>query len=342
MKLSDFDFHLPEELIACYPAETRDGARMLVVNGDQDYSDQHFKDFPDLLNAGDVLVLNNTRVIPARIWGKRGEANIETTLHKELGESKWLAFIRGSKRLKIDDVIQFSDLLSATVVSKSDEGVELNFNLSRADLLLELELIGKLPLPPYMKREEEALDRDRYQTVFGYCKGSVAAPTASLHFTDEILEQIKAKGVHIEYVTLHVGAGTFLPVKTEDLSEHKMHAEYGVIDAEVAERINMAKLKGGRVIPVGTTAVRVLESAARSDGLVQPFAAETDIFITPGYQFKIVDGMLTNFHLPKSTLMMLISSLAGYDTVMHAYEHAIEQKYRFYSYGDCCFFTRQS
>ena len=336
MKLSDFDFELSEELIAKYPPENRTDSRMLVVPGNRD---KKFTDFPSLLNSGDVLVLNNTKVIPARIYGLRGEAKIEATLHKKINKNTWLAFVKNSKRLKLDDTINFEKMI-AKVLEKTDAGVLLEFDKSDEKLLSTLNEIGHMPLPPYMKRDDDSSDKLRYQTVFAERDGSVAAPTAGLHFTDDILKKIKAKKVKIVFVTLHVGAGTFLPVKTENLDEHIMHSEWGEIDSKTAEILNKAKQKGNKIIAVGTTATRILETASQS-GEAKSFCGETDIFITPGYKFKAVDVMLTNFHLPKSTLFMLVSALAGTDEMKSAYAHAIKQKYRFYSYGDCCFLSNR-
>ncbi len=336
MKLSDFNFELSEELIAKYPPENRTDSRMLVVPGNQD---KKFTDFPSLLNAGDVLVLNNTKVIPARIYGLRGEAKIEATLHKKINENTWLAFVKNSKRLKLNDTIDF-EKMTAKVLEKTDAGVLLEFDKSDENLLSVLNEIGHMPLPPYMKRNDDSADKLRYQTVFAERDGSVAAPTAGLHFTDDILNKIKAKKVKIVFVTLHVGAGTFLPVKTENLDEHIMHSEWGEIDSKTAEILNKARENGGRIIAVGTTATRILETASQS-GEVKSFCGETDIFITPGYKFKAVDVMLTNFHLPKSTLFMLVSALAGTTEMKSAYKTAIEKKYRFYSYGDCCFLEKK-
>ncbi len=336
MKLSDFNFELSEELIAKYPPENRTDSRMLVVPGNQD---KKFTDFPSLLNAGDVLVLNNTKVIPARIYGLRGEAKIEATLHKKINENTWLAFVKNSKRLKLNDTIDF-EKMTAKVLEKTDAGVLLEFDKSDEKLLSTLNEIGHMPLPPYMKRNDDSADKLRYQTVFAERDGSVAAPTAGLHFTDDILNKIKAKKVKIVFVTLHVGAGTFLPVKTENLDEHIMHSEWGEIDSKTAEILNKARENGGRIIAVGTTATRILETASQS-GEVKSFCGETDIFITPGYKFKAVDVMLTNFHLPKSTLFMLVSALAGTTEMKSAYKTAIEKKYRFYSYGDCCFLEKK-
>ncbi|MHA1540843.1 MAG: tRNA preQ1(34) S-adenosylmethionine ribosyltransferase-isomerase QueA [Alphaproteobacteria bacterium] len=337
MKLSDFNFDLPEELIAKYPPENRTDSRMLVVPKNLD---KKFTDFPDLLNAGDVLVLNNTKVIPARIYGVRGEAKIEATLHKKIDERTWLAFVKNSKRLKINDTIDFSKM-TAKVLEKTDAGTLLKFNKSGENLLAILDKIGHMPLPPYMKRNDDSADKLRYQTVFAERNGSVAAPTAGLHFTDEILKKIKAKNVKIVFVTLHVGAGTFLPVKTENLDEHIMHSEWGEIDKKTADILNKTRESGGRIIAVGTTATRILETATNNKKIVESFCGETDIFITPGYKFKAIDVMLTNFHLPKSTLFMLVSALAGTSEMKSAYAHAIEKKYRFYSYGDCCLLEKK-
>ncbi|WP_066681004.1 tRNA preQ1(34) S-adenosylmethionine ribosyltransferase-isomerase QueA [Caulobacter sp. CCH9-E1] len=356
MRLSDFDFDLPEDRIALRPAEPRDAARLLVVRPGQGLADHVVRELPDFLRPGDAMVFNDTRVIPARLAGLRegrttGGADgtpvaVEATLHRRVAPDRWSAFMRPGKRLKVGDRVAFGarddracelDRLDATVAEKHEGGeVLLAFDLSGPDLDIGIARHGDMPLPPYIaaKRGEDDRDRADYQTVYAREDGSVAAPTAGLHFTPELLEALKAKGVSTHFVTLHVGAGTFLPVKTDDVSEHKMHAEYGQVTREVADALNAARAAGGRIICVGTTSLRLLESATGEDGVVRPFADETAIFITPGYRFRAADVLMTNFHLPKSTLFMLVSAFAGRETMRAAYEHAISTGYRFYSYGD--------
>ena len=340
MKVDDFDFDLPRELIAQRPVSPRDASKLLRI--DEELSDHIFADLPDMLNEGDLLVFNNTRVIPARLKGKRGEAGVEVTLHKHEGEGTWIAFAKGAKKLRLDDTIIFDEDFSAQVLHKDGGEVTLKFNRSGANLMEALEAHGGMPLPPYIKREGLADERDKsdYQTVFAEKEGAVAAPTAGLHFTPELLENLKAKGVQFAYVTLHVGAGTFLPVKVDDVADHKMHAEFGVINEETAKQVNDTHANGGRVVAVGTTSLRLLESAGCADGVLHSFEGDTDIFITPGYQFKIVDMLTTNFHLPRSTLFMLVSAFAGFDRMKTAYDYAIQNGYRFYSYGDGSLLTR--
>jgi len=350
MKLADFDFHLPEDRIALRPASPRDSARLLLVEPGRPLADMTVRDLPELLRAGDVLVMNDTRVIPARLKGVRlrGESRVavEATLHRRLSGHVWTAFMRPGKKLAPGDRVVFGEpsdracllgALDATVREKGEGGeVTLAFDLSGPDLMAAIAERGVMPLPPYIaaKRPEDAQDRADYQTVYAAEDGSVAAPTAGLHFTPELLARLTAMGVRQERVTLHVGAGTFLPVKTEDLSEHRMHPEWGEVDAATAERLNAARAAGGRIVCVGTTSLRLLESAADEDGTLRPFMAETAIFITPGYRFRAADGLMTNFHLPKSTLFMLVSAFAGLETMRAAYAHAIATGYRFYSYGD--------
>ena len=360
MQLSDFDFTLPEALIAQHPASVRDASRLLHVNGDK-LSDKSLRDLPDLLRAGDLLVFNNTRVIPARLKGKRGDVEIEITLH-QVQEDDWQVFARPAKRLKIGNIINFilpseqgevrsvgfgegsptKETFNAEVLAKNEDGtVLLRFN-AEAGLFPMLEKYGQMPLPPYIKRDaKEKADDERYQTVFARKMGAVAAPTAGLHFTPELLERLKTKGIDHCFVTLHVGAGTFLPVKVDDISQHKMHSEWYEIQPETAERINAAKREGRRVVAVGTTSLRSLEAAAADDGSVQPIQAETRIFITPSYRFKCVDALFTNFHLPKSTLFMLVSAFAGMAEMHAAYAHAIAKQYRFFSYGDACLLEKK-
>ncbi|MEL1250381.1 tRNA preQ1(34) S-adenosylmethionine ribosyltransferase-isomerase QueA [Aurantiacibacter gilvus] len=336
MRVDLFDFDLPQELIALRPARPRDAARMLVVEGDKPFADRGVLDLPQYLRAGDVLVFNDTRVIPAQLEGHRGEARIGATLHKRVDLRRWQAFIRNAKRLREGDTVEFGANVTAVAEQRHADG---SFTLAFAgDEPVEvlLERAGRMPLPPYIagKRETDAQDREDYQTMFAQRDGAVAAPTAALHFTDRLIAALDAAGVQRETLTLHVGAGTFLPVKADDTDDHRMHAEWGTIDADTADRLNAAREAGGRLIAVGTTSLRLLESAAGDDGKIRAFSDDTSIFITPGYRFKAVNGLMTNFHLPKSTLMMLVSALMGRERMQAVYAHAIAQGYRFYSYGD--------
>ncbi|WP_169568881.1 tRNA preQ1(34) S-adenosylmethionine ribosyltransferase-isomerase QueA [Sneathiella limimaris] len=335
MRVDEFDFQLPNELIADRPVYPREAAKLLVVAND--IEDHHVGDLPEFLKAGDVLVFNDTKVIPARLRGLRRSAKVEVTLHKNVGLDCWHAFAKPAKKLKPGDSIEFSSDFRAMVSQKLDGGeVVLTFNKSGVELMQALMECGEIPLPPYISslRPVDEQDKDDYQTIFAREEGAVAAPTAGLHFTPELMAKIEAKGVRTIATTLHVGAGTFLPVKVDDTDDHKMHAEYGLITKEAADQINACRKAGGRIVSVGTTSLRLLESAADEAGIVHPFNGETDIFITPGYKFKAVDVLMTNFHLPKSTLFMLVSAFCGIDKMKQAYEHAIEAKYRFYSYGD--------
>ena len=336
MDIGLFDFDLPPERIALRPCSPRDGAKMLFSGPDGNISDHHVRDLPRLLNAGDCLVFNDTRVIPAQLSGKRGQANIGATLHKRIDLRRWQAFIRNARRLRIGERVDFGDDVTALAEAKHDDG---SFTLAfegEEPVEILLERAGEMPLPPYIasKRGIDDKDREDYQTMFAQKDGAVAAPTASLHFTPGLTAAIDAAVITSETLTLHVGAGTFLPVKAEDTNDHIMHSEWGQIDAETAQRLNDIRAKGGRIIAIGTTVLRLLESAADDDGNIQSFSGDTDIFITPGYEFKAVDGLMTNFHLPKSTLFMLVSALMGREKMLAAYQHAIENKYRFYSYGD--------
>lgn len=339
MRVDLFDFELPPERIALRPVRPRDAARMLVVRGQEaTLEDRGVRDLPDLLEPGDVLVFNDTRVIPAQLEGRRagGEAKIGATLHKRIDLRRWQAFIRNAKRVKEGDQLVFGGGVTAIAETRHANGsITLLFEGEEAVEVL-LERAGTMPLPPYIagKRGVDAQDREDYQTMFAAEDGAVAAPTASLHFTPGLVAALDARGVKRETLTLHVGAGTFLPVKADDTDDHAMHAEFGRIDAATAARLNAARAAGGRIIAVGTTSLRLLESAAAKDGTIQEFAADTAIFITPGYRFRAVDGLMTNFHLPKSTLMMLVSALMGRERMMAAYAYAISQEYRFYSYGD--------
>lgn len=342
MKLSDFDFDLPETLIATRPAVPRSSARLLVAQGDVIH-DQHVKDLVDRLHPGDRLVLNDTRVIPARLFGVRVrdsaqgrvEAKIEVTLLEPRGDGTWAALIKPLRKLKPGERVSFSDDLSATLEGVADGQGHLAFNCTGDDFDAALNAAGAMPLPPYIaaKRPADARDRTDYQTVWARQAGAVAAPTASLHFDEPLLQRLHDKGVTFTYVTLHVGAGTFLPVKVDDIADHKMHAEWGQVSARAAEEIKATQAAGGRVIPVGTTALRLIETAARG-GAITAWEGDTDIFITPGFTFNVADALMTNFHLPKSTLMMLVSALMGADRIKAIYAHAIAQEYRFFSYGD--------
>ena len=343
MQLSDFDYDLPEALIATRPARPRSAARLLVADG-ATLSDAHVGDLPDWLRVGDRLVLNDTRVIPARLNGARrrmgaqGEtaARIEVTLLQPRADGAWSAMIKPLKKLREGEVVTFSQTLSATLIAKEYGQGVLSFNLTGDDFDAALAEAGAMPLPPYIaaRRAADAADAEDYQTVWARHSGAVAAPTASLHFDDALLEVLRAKGVEFTHVTLHVGAGTFLPVKVEDVTTHKMHAEWGEVTPEAAAQIAATQAAGGRVIPVGTTALRLIESAARETGAIAPWRGETDIFIYPGFEFRVTDALMTNFHLPKSTLMMLVSALIGQGELRRIYAHAVDQKYRFFSYGD--------
>jgi S-adenosylmethionine:tRNA ribosyltransferase-isomerase len=335
MRVDLFDFDLPAELIALRPAKPRDSARLLAVHGES-ISDRAVLDLPTLLRPGDVLVFNDTRVIPAHLEGRRGEASIGATLHKREGPREWWAFVRNAKKVRIGDLVEFGGDVTASAAERSEDGAILLHFHGEEPVEVLLERAGRMPLPPYIasRRPADEADRDDYQTMFAREEGAVAAPTAALHFTPRLIEALEASGIGRETLTLHVGAGTFLPVKADDTSEHKMHAEWGRIDAETAERLNAARASGGRLIAVGTTALRLLESAADDGGTIRPFEGDTAIFITPGYRFRAIDGLVTNFHLPRSTLFMLVSALMGLDVMKAAYARAVEQRYRFYSYGD--------
>ncbi|MGQ3017743.1 tRNA preQ1(34) S-adenosylmethionine ribosyltransferase-isomerase QueA [Phenylobacterium sp.] len=356
MKTADFDFDLPDSAIALRPAQPRDAARMLRVIPGQPLADLQVRDLPGELRAGDILVLNDTRVIPARLSGRRTRGDsvvaVEATLHKRVAPDRWSAFMRPGKRLAPGDRVSFGEsedracllgALDATVVEKGEGGeILLAFDLAGPALDEAIKARGAMPLPPYIaaKRPEDDQDQTDYQTVYAQADGSVAAPTAGLHFTPELLSRLGEAGVETCFVTLHVGAGTFLPVKVDDIAGHRMHAEFGEVSAETADRLNRARAAGGRIICVGTTSLRLVESAAGEDGVVRPFADDTAIFITPGYRFRAADGLMTNFHLPRSTLFMLVSAFSGLETMRAAYAHAIETGYRFYSYGDASLLWR--
>ncbi|MBR6409395.1 MAG: tRNA preQ1(34) S-adenosylmethionine ribosyltransferase-isomerase QueA [Alphaproteobacteria bacterium] len=350
MKVDIFDFNLDKDLIAKEPAKPRDSSRLLDLSDGQRIVDRHFYDLPKILQKGDVLVFNDTKVIPARLYGARGDALVELTLYHPVDGLSWWSFIKNSKRLKPGDIITFytSDIsvlestFQAKVLKKDlQDGVEIEFLCGVDSLGSNLQKYGSMPLPPYIKRDKPLKglwnpynDKEDYQTVYAKYEGAVAAPTAGLHFTQNVLDELDRVGVQKVFLTLHVGAGTFLPVKTDDTENHKMHAEFGIITQNTADIINQAKREGRRIIAVGTTSVRLLESAADEKGMLHPFYGETNIFITPGYKFKIIDMIITNFHLPKSTLFMLICAIAGTETMKKAYAHAMKEKYRFYSYGD--------
>ena len=341
MRVDLFDFDLPSERIALRPVRPRDAARMLVVSFDRlrmsgKLDDRHIRDLPGLLRRGDVLVFNDTRVIPAQLEGRRGEARIGATLHKRIDLRRWQAFVRNGKRLRAGNIIEFPADVSATAESRHADGSWTLAFAGDEPVEVLLQRAGTMPLPPYIagKRPTDEADRSDYQTMFASKEGAVAAPTAALHFTPDLMASLAKAGIAHETLTLHVGAGTFLPVKAEDTAAHVMHAEWGRIDQATAARLNAARAAGGRIIAVGTTSLRLLESACLADGAIQPFEGDTAIFITPGYRFKAIDGLLTNFHLPRSTLFMLVSALMGLERMRGAYAHAIAAEYRFYSYGD--------
>jgi S-adenosylmethionine:tRNA ribosyltransferase-isomerase len=350
-----FDFELPQDRIALRPADPRDEARMLVVR-DGALADRRVIDLPSLLSPGDVLVFNDTKVIPAQLRGTRhrgdATATVEATLHMRVGADRWRAFLRPAKRVAVGERISFghdgnlclTGTLDATVAEKGETGEALLvFDLSGPALDEALHAVGHIPLPPYIasKRPEDARDRADYQTIYAREEGAVAAPTAGLHFTPRLMEALDAAGIERRFVTLHVGAGTFLPVKADDTTEHRMHAEIGHVDEETADALNAARARGNRIVSVGTTSLRLLESAADADGMIRPWSGATDIFITPGYRFRTADVLMTNFHLPRSTLFMLVSAFSGLETMRAAYAHAVEAQYRFYSYGDSSLLFRQ-
>ncbi len=361
MRVDLFDFDLPEERIALRPVSPRDAARLLVVKPGEGLDDRSVRDLPGLIRPGDALVLNDTRVIPARLTGERirdgSIAHVEATLTRRTAPARWEALARPAKRLAIGDRIRFGAEareagdnacliagLDATVIDRGEAGeVFLRFDLSGPALDEALAAVGVMPLPPYIatRRPPDDADRSDYQTIYAREDGAVAAPTAGLHFTDALFQRLDERGISRHLVTLHVGAGTFLPVKVEETEDHHMHAETGTVSAETAAALNAVRAAGGRIVAVGTTALRLLESAADEDGTIRPFAGDTSIFITPGYRFKAVDLMMTNFHLPRSTLFMLVSAFSGRETMLNAYRHAIAAHYRFYSYGDACLLHRE-
>jgi S-adenosylmethionine:tRNA ribosyltransferase-isomerase len=351
MDVSLFDFELPEERIALRPAQPRDQARMLVVHQNGEVEHAHVCELPDYLRSGDVVVANDTKVIPARLHGRRlsrvgseGEgAKIELMLHKRLSADRFLAFARPAKKLMPGDRVQISEAFSASIVARREGGeVEVEFGCSESELDTAIARHGEIPLPPYIagKRKPDARDAHDYQTVFAEYNGSVAAPTAGLHFTPELLARLEAQRIARANLTLHVGAGTFLPVTAQDTAEHRMHAEWATVSDSTAAHLNQARESGGRILAVGTTSLRTLETAAREDNTFAPFSGETALFITPGYRFKSAEILLTNFHLPRSTLFMLVCAFSGIETMKRAYAEAIREHYRFYSYGDACLLFR--
>jgi S-adenosylmethionine:tRNA ribosyltransferase-isomerase len=356
MRTELFDFELPPELIAQHPVEPRDAARLLVV-GERTLEHRRVRDLPDLLDPGDLVVLNDTRVIAARLVGRRGAARVEVTLHQPLaadadggpgqawhaGATRWRAFARPAKRLSVGDRVEFATQLTAEVLAKDNTGeVTLDFGGLAGTVLERLETVGQMPLPPYIKRPAGGDPRDRldYQTLFARCPGAVAAPTAALHFTPALMTALAARGIGHAFLTLHVGAGSFLPVKAPDTDDHRMHAERFELGSDTVTAIERTRAAGGRVIAVGTTVLRTLEAVAAETGRLQPAADETRLFITPGFAFRVVDRLLTNFHLPRSTLFMLVAAFTGLERMQAAYAHAIARRYRFYSYGDACLLTR--
>lgn len=346
MRVADFSFNLPEELIARYPKENRTASRLMALNGNSGaIKDKNFVDVVSYINEGDLLIFNNTRVIPARMFGQKATGGkVEVLVERLIDDKRFLAHIRASKSPKVGTELTLEGQINATMVARHDALFELKVH-SEQSVLEVLEEVGHMPLPPYIDRPDEESDKERYQTVYNEKPGAVAAPTAGLHFDEELLEQIKAKGAELAFVTLHVGAGTFQPVRVEQIDEHIMHAEYVEVPAGVVEQIKATKKRGGRVIAVGTTSVRSIESAAKvalsKGNELEEFYGDTDIFITPGYQFEIIDALITNFHLSESTLLMLVSAFAGYENIMTAYQHAVDKKYRFFSYGDAMFLTKK-
>lgn len=342
MRTDCFDFILPAELIAQAPISPRDASRLLEILPSCD-KDRAVLDLPTLLQPGDLLVLNDTRVIPTRLRAKRGNANIEITLHKPISDASWYAFARPGRRLKVDDTIEITEGFSAKLLEKREGGeIVLKLMAAQGTVIENIYECGELPLPPYIERNNGnvADDDSDYQTIYAKNAGAVAAPTAGLHFTERLFGALKEREIATAFVTLHVGAGTFLPIKTDEIEEHRMHSEFGVLSETTASAINEAKARGGRIVAVGSTSLRTIESAAQENGQVAAFEGETDLFISPGYKFKAVDLFLTNFHLPRSTLFVLVSAFCGTERMKRAYEHAIQQRYRFYSYGDCCLLHR--
>ena len=338
--LDEFDFNLPPDRIAQEPVRPRDSARLLEIG--QTLSDCVIRDLPELLTPGDLLIINDTKVIPARLYGKRGEVNVEATLHRHVEKNMWRAFARPGRRLRLNDIIVFGEDLSASVKRKLDDG-EIILDFITNDLALSLAKNGEMPLPPYINRLPKSQEADyaNYQTVYAKKPGAVAAPTAGLHFTQQLFHNLASEGIRFAKVTLHVGPGTFLPVRNESPENHVMHAEVGRISSKTANLINDTRSLGKRIVAVGTTSLRLVESAASENGEVNEYDGETDLFILPGYRFKAVDMLITNFHLPKSTLFMLVSAFSGLERIQNAYQHAVKHNYRFYSYGDACLLHRR-
>jgi S-adenosylmethionine:tRNA ribosyltransferase-isomerase len=344
MDISQFDYELDSSLIAQKPFFPKDQSRLLA-SLDKNLRDLSFKDLPKLLNSGDVLVINNTKVIPSRLFGKRDQVNIEVTLHLNIDNNLWRAFLKPGKKCSINDHLIFKNKLKAKIIEKSKDGdVLLEFNFDKERLLAEIKNQGEMPLPPYIKRHTKSSDDVKdYQTIFASHQGAVAAPTAGLHFTDNVINDLENKGVLFAPITLHVGAGTFLPVKVDNILNHKMHQEWYSLNAQTSDIINNAIANNKRIISVGTTSLRVLETIAKENkGKIMPLSGFTDLFVTPGFNFNVVDILITNFHLPKSTLLMLVSAFHGRERMLKSYEHAIKQKYRFFSYGDCCIFSKEN
>ena len=344
MRRSDFQFELPAELIAQYPTEQRAASRLLHLQANTgQFVDRQFRDFPSLLQPGDLLVLNDTRVIPARLQGQKDTGGkVEVLVERLLSGDRVLAHVRASKAPKQGRQLLFAETVSAEIIAREDDLFILRFvdtAQPETNVAVILEQLGHMPLPPYIERQDGETDRERYQTVYARQQGAVAAPTAGLHFDDAMLQDIQQRGIDLAFVTLHVGAGTFQPVRVDNIAEHKMHSEWMQLSDEVVEAVKRTRVRGGRVIAVGTTSVRCLESAAQ-EGELRSYSGETDIFITPGFQFRVVDALLTNFHLPESTLLMLVSAFAGHDNIMQAYRHAVAERYRFFSYGDAMFITK--
>ena len=338
MFLSDFDYELPKKLIAQEPISPRDNSKMLLIDN-KDFKDKHFYDLPNLISKNDLILCNNTKVIASKLYGKRNATSIQVTLHKVNNDGIWSAFAKPAKKLNVDDILTFKSL-EAKIIEKLDGGeIKLYFDCKNDTLIEKLTLLGSMPMPHYIKRINgiDNNDNDNYQTIFAQKLGAFASPTAGLHFTKEIFNKLDQLNINIEFVTLHVGAGTFLPVKSEKIDNHKMHSEWGEVSKKVVNKIIECKEKGGKIISVGTTTLRIIESAFdKKDRKLKPFSGYTDIFIKPGYKFNIPDILLTNFHLPKSTLLMLVSAFGGYKNLKAAYQHAIDKEYRFFSYGDCC------
>jgi len=347
MRVADFSFKLPEELIARYPKENRTSSRLMTLNGNSgEINDLGFVDVIDQINAGDLLIFNNTRVIPARMFGNKASGGkIEVLVERLLDDKRFLAHIRASKSPKVGTELLLENKVKATMLARHGALFEVEVH-SDDNILHILEDVGHMPLPPYIDRPDEESDKERYQTVYNEKPGAVAAPTAGLHFDEQLLAKITAKGAELAFVTLHVGAGTFQPVKVDEVADHVMHAEYVEVSAEVVEQIAQTKARGGRVIAIGTTSVRSIESAAKAalekGQVLSEFYGDTDIFITPGYQFQVIDALITNFHLSESTLLMLVSAFSGYENIMTAYQHAVTEKYRFFSYGDAMMLTKKT